>query len=258
MSNSSLQQTDASKFPFVLINMAMTADGAIATGNRMVSSFSSQRDSDHLFELRATADAVMCGARTVDSDDIDLGPGVERYRRMRRSRGLAADNLRIIVSGSGTVDPESAIFKHRFSPIIVLTTYRASESRLRVLRSLADEVRICGTSRIDFSGTLRWLKSKWGVRRLLCEGGGELNAALFRAGLVHELNLTICPTVFGGRRSPTIADGAVAPRLSEATRLTLRSQTRQGDELFLVYDVSDSRVSTQRASSQRRSLRRFR
>ena len=34
--------------PFVLINMAMTADGKIATANRAVHSFSSQRDLDHL------------------------------------------------------------------------------------------------------------------------------------------------------------------------------------------------------------------
>ena len=50
----------------VLINMAMTADGKIATANRAVSSFSSRRDHDHLLALRATADAVMAGARTVD------------------------------------------------------------------------------------------------------------------------------------------------------------------------------------------------
>ena len=50
--------------PFVLMNMAMTADGKIATANRVVSSFGSRRDQEHLYELRATADAVMAGART--------------------------------------------------------------------------------------------------------------------------------------------------------------------------------------------------
>ena len=52
--------------PFVLINMAMTADGKIATANRRVSSFGSPRDQDHLLQLRATADAVMAGARTAE------------------------------------------------------------------------------------------------------------------------------------------------------------------------------------------------
>jgi len=238
--------------------MAMTADGAIATANRHVSSFSSRRDSRHLLELRATADAVMCGARTVDSADVDLGPGPVRYRRLRQRRGLADYNLRIVVSGGGTIDPGATVFQRHGSPLVILTTGRAPESRLRVLRDLADEVRICGAARIDFVSTLAWLKSRWGVRRLLCEGGGELNGALFRADLVHELNVTVCPRIFGGRLSPTIADGPGAPRLSEATRLRLRSGIRRGDELFLVYEVGSSRVSTQRASSQSKSLRRLR
>ena len=55
--------------------MAMTADGKIATANRAVSSFGSRRDQDHLLQLRATADAVMAGARTADLNPINLGPG---------------------------------------------------------------------------------------------------------------------------------------------------------------------------------------
>jgi riboflavin-specific deaminase-like protein len=251
-------RTDRKKLPFVLINMAMTGDGAIATANRKVSSFSSDRDFHHLLELRATADAVMCGARTIDADEVDLGPGPERYRQMRRRRGLLDYNLRVIVSGRGTINPNAAIFRHRFSPIIILTTNRASKSQLKILRDLADEVRICGATRIDFPEALAWLKSRWAINRLLSEGGGELNDALFRAGLVHELNLTICPRIFGGRRSPTIADGDGASQLNKATRLKLRTRKRRDGELFLVYDVSDSRVSAQRANSQSRSLRRFR
>ena len=64
--------------PFVFINMAMTADGKIATANRAASSFGSRRDQDHLLQLRATADAVMAGARTVDLNPINMGPGPAR------------------------------------------------------------------------------------------------------------------------------------------------------------------------------------
>ena len=104
------------KLPFVLVNMAMTADGKIATSNRAISSFSSRRDQDHLLELRATADAVMAGARTVDLNPVTLGPGPAKYRRARLKRGLAEFNLRIIVSGSGSIDPRSKIFERDTSP----------------------------------------------------------------------------------------------------------------------------------------------
>jgi riboflavin-specific deaminase-like protein len=215
--------------------MAITADGKIATANRAVSSFGSQRDKDHLLELRATADAVMSGAGTVNSGPINLGPGPAKYRRMRTRRGLAEYNLRIIASGSGGVNPDAEIFKQKFSPIIILTTGRASEDKLKNLRELATEVKILGPREIDFHKALRWLREKWKVKRLLCEGGGELNDALFRAGLVDELHLTICPKIFGGRTAPTIAEGIGAAKLSNAAQLKLKSMKRIGDELFVVY-----------------------
>ena len=234
---STLNPQPSTPLPFVLVNMAMTADGKIATANRFVSSFGSRRDQEHLLQLRATADAVMAGARTVDSNLVTLGPGPAKYRRLRLRRGLAEFNLRIIVSRSGSVNPNAKIFQHGSSPIIILTTRRASEARLKQLRAVATEVNICGAKEINFLRALRWLRNQWHVKRLLCEGGGELNDALFRAGLVNELHLTVCPRIFGGRAAPTIADGLGAVSLARAARLELQSARRHGDEMFLVYRV---------------------
>jgi riboflavin-specific deaminase-like protein len=224
-----------SKSPFVLVNMAMTADGKIATANRAASSFASARDHEHLLELRATADAVMAGARTVDSAPISLGPGPARFRRKRLKRGLAEYNLRVIVSRSGSINLRAQVFQHRFSPIIILTTRRVDAGRLKELRALADVVKICGRNEINFHAAFRWLRKQWRVKRLLCEGGGELNDAVFRAGLVDELHLTICPKIFGGRRAPTIADGHGLRLLAGATRFRLKSTHRNGNELFTVF-----------------------
>ena len=223
--------------PFVLVNMAMTADGKIATANRLVSSFGSRRDQEHLLQLRATADAVMAGARTVDSNPVTLGSGPAKYRRLRLRRGLAEFNLRIVVSRSGSVNPSATVFQRGSSPIIILTTRRATKARLKQLRAVATEVRICGAKEINFHRALRWLRTQWHVKRLLCEGGGELNDALFRAGLVNELHLTVCPTIFGGRAAPTITDGLGAGSLARAARLELQSARRHRDEMFLVYRV---------------------
>jgi len=215
--------------------MAMTADGKIATANRAVSSFTSACDHEHLLALRATANAVMAGARTVDSAPINLGPGPARFRWQRLKRGLTEYNLRIIVSRSGSVNPRAKVFQYRFSPIIILTTRRATAARLKQLRALADAVQICGRKEINFSAALRWLRDRWRVKRLLCEGGGELNDALFRAGLVDELHLTISPKLFGGRRAPTIADGRGIKRLANAKRFQLKSIHQNSGELFTVF-----------------------
>jgi riboflavin-specific deaminase-like protein len=232
--NSKLK-TQNSKLPFVFVNMAMTADGKIATANRAVHSFGSKKDLAHLYELRATADAVMCGARTVEISQTILGNGGEKFRKLRSKNGLTEFPLRVIVSGSGSIDPAAKIFQKQFSPIIVLTTQRASAEKLAQLRQLADEVNICGKTEIDFPTTLRWLRTRWNVNRLLCEGGGELNDALFRAGLVDEINLTICPKIFGGRTAPTVADGIGFPRLVDTGKFELTSIKRKNGELFTVF-----------------------
>ena len=215
--------------------MALTADGKTATANRRVHSFSSGHDLEHLYELRAAADAVMCGARTVEISRTILGTGGEKFRKRRLRRGLAEYNLRVVVSGGGSINPRAAIFKKHISPVIILTTARASKAGLRRLRTVADEVRVCGKREINFAAALRWLRARWGVRRLLCEGGGELNDALFRAGLVDELHLTICPKIFGGGEAPTIADGIGFRRVAEAAKLQIKSFKRVGNEAFAVF-----------------------
>jgi 2,5-diamino-6-(ribosylamino)-4(3H)-pyrimidinone 5'-phosphate reductase len=233
------------KLPFVYINVASTVDGKLAPATRRFVPFSSKRDRELLMELRTSADAVMAGARTVDLGPVDLGPGGEKFRRMRLKQGLTEYNLRVVVSGSGSLDPEAKIFQHRFSPIIVLTSGRATLAHLRRLRQVADDVEVFGEDELDFRAAFGWLREKWGVKRLLCEGGGELNAALFEQGLVDELYLTLSPVIFGGRHAPTLADGEGIGDKSAATRLKLKSLKKAGDELFLVYRVQHGRNSSE-------------
>lgn len=221
--------------PFVLMNMAMTADGKIATANRRIVHFGSPRDQAHLYELRATADAVMCGARTAEAPGVTLGVGGERYRRQRLRRGLKEYHLRVIVSGSGSVDMSATVFKRFDSPILILTTERAGKRRLERLQKVAAEVHVCGRNRVDFVAALRWLRREWGVRRLLVEGGGELNAALWEAGLVDELHLTVCPMIFGGRQAPTLADGPGRPPLGAARVVECVRARLVDGEMFFVW-----------------------
>ena len=223
--------------PFVYLNVATTADGKIAPVNRHFVSFSSQRDQDLLLLLRTRCDAVMAGARTVDSVPVNLGPGGKQYRALRVKNGLSEYNLRVVVSGSASINPRAEIFKHKFSPLIILVTESAPKSRLARLQKLGALLHVCGDNEIDFHSALRWLRNEWNVKRLLCEGGGEINAALFHENLVDEIHLTLCPTVFGGRNAPTMADGTGEKRLMDAKRLKLKASERAGDEMYLAYSV---------------------
>jgi len=223
--------------PFVLINMAMSADGKIAPTHRCFVPIGSRRDHDNLLRLRATTDAVMCGARTVESGNITMDAGGARYKRQRLVRGLAGQNLRVLISGSGSVDPDAAIFKNRNSPILVFVSGQAPAKRLAKLKTVADKVIVCGVKSVALGKALGRLRRDWNVKRLLCEGGGELNFELLRLGLIDELHLTICPRLIGGRDAPTIADGVGFQRLAKAAQLERTAQRRVGDELFTTWRV---------------------
>jgi riboflavin-specific deaminase-like protein len=223
-----------SKLPFVCSNFAMTADGKIAFARDNFVPFGSTRDRRHMMELRATADAVLSGARTVHVTGTILGTGGEEFRKQRIENGLSEFPLRIIASGSGSIDQEAAIFKKDFSPVIILTTGRIPKTKLKSLQAVA-KVGVFGEREIDFREAFGWLRRKWNVRRLLCEGGGELHSALEKAGLVDELHLTICPTIFGGRNAPTIADAEGFPTLAAAAQFRLASAKVHGNELFTVF-----------------------
>jgi len=215
--------------------MSMSADGKIATANRAVESFSSRRDHDELLSLRATADAVICGAHTAGAAGVTLGVGGPKYCRLRLRRGLSKHHLRVIVSGSGGVDTSAGVFERGSGPVVVLTSRRSSTSRLLALRGVADDVLVSGRNEVDLVAALRWLRRRWRVRRLVCEGGGELNGAMFRAGLVDELRLTVCPLIIGGRNAPTIAEGVGFPMLAQAAGFRLKSARRVGGEMFLQF-----------------------
>ncbi len=220
----------------------MTADGKIAFAAREFVPFGSERDREHMMELRATADAVMAGARTVEMPGVALGPGGKKYQRLRLARGLSEHNLRVIASGSGSINLRADIFKSRFSPIIVLVSERVSAERLCELRGAADEVGIFGKTEVDLPAALGWLHEKWKVQRLLCEGGAALHDAMVRAGLLRELHLTICPKIFGGRGAPTMADGAGLVKLADATPFKLKSAKRIQNELFAIFTAAKSRA----------------
>jgi riboflavin-specific deaminase-like protein len=159
-----------------------------------------------------------------------------KFQKLRLKGRLAEFPLRLIVSGSGSISANSNIFKKRFSPVIILTTGRISKVKLKKLGGVADKVKIFGGHEIDFRAAFRWLREEWNVKRLLCEGGGELHDALVQAGLVDELHLTVCPRIFGGRNAPTIADGRGFFRIADAAQFKLQSAQRVGDELFVVFN----------------------
>lgn len=71
------------KRPYVILNVAMTADGKTDTVGRSGARISSEADMKRVDKLRAEMDAVMVGGRTLLENDPRLTVKAERLRQER-------------------------------------------------------------------------------------------------------------------------------------------------------------------------------
>lgn len=206
--------------PYLAINMVATLDGRAALNGSAVG-IGSAADKRLMRELRAEADVVLHGAGTVRADPLSARVPTDLVE-YRLARGLSEQPLGAIVTRSGNVPARHPYYDS--ATVIYVTSERAvpvEASTVEVCRvgSVAEAVSDLG---------------RRGARRILCEGGPTLNAALFSEGLIDEVFLTLAPKLIGGSDPLTIVKGASFP---EPIRLEVRSLVELESELFLRYSV---------------------
>ena len=76
-----------------------------------------------------------------------------------------------------------------------------------------------------------------GLDSILLEGGGELNEAALRAGIVQEARVFIAPKIFGGSQAKTPVTGAGVLTPKEAKLFSLKGVSQVGEDLMLEYQV---------------------
>jgi 2,5-diamino-6-(ribosylamino)-4(3H)-pyrimidinone 5'-phosphate reductase len=205
--------------PFVFINVAMTADGKIDTFARKGSAISSARDKERVDKLRADADAVMVGGRTLLGEDPKLTVKSQALRAERVERGLSPNPVKVGVVTQANIREDSQFLNTGPADIVIFTTRRTSKRHLSLLTARGVDVYIDDDQRVDLQKALATLKDL-GIDRLMVEGGGRLNFELLRLGLVDEINICVAPLIFGGESAPTLASGSGLER-GEAILLRL-------------------------------------
>ena len=197
--------------PYTFINVAMTADGKIDTFERRGAAISSPRDKQRVDELRASADAVLVGGRTLLDEQPKLTVKSEALREGRIKQGRSPNPIKVGVVTVADILKESDFIQTGDTRLVIFTTSQTSISKLAELRALGVEVFVDDAPRVDLNKMMLTLK-KLGVERVMVEGGGTINFELIQQGLVDELQIYVSPMIFGGANSPTPADGVGIPR----------------------------------------------
>jgi len=215
--------------PYLALNMVATTDGKASFEGRTMG-ISSETDRQIFHNLRTQADAVMVGAGTVKAERY--GPIVKtgELRAKREREGVASNPLAIIVSGSLSVPADVPLLQDPDSRVAILTQ---AHHELEDVKAQVDYLRSAGGP-FDLRPLLRRLRTEYGVRSILCEGGPTLNESLLLYGLVDELFLTVAPVITGGADALTIVAGQPLPELVPTELIWVMED---GGELYLRYRI---------------------
>lgn len=236
--------------PHVLVNMAVTADGKVDTVERRGARISGAADTARVDRLRAAADAVMVGGRTLLGEDPRLTVRDDALIEARLAEGRSAQPIKVGVAsrlGRAGSEAPSRLSGGRFladggGRVIVATTRDTDAATLDWLGAHGVQVIVHQGPHVDLARLLQEL-FELGVARLLVEGGGTLVAALLEAGLVDELQLAIAPLLFGGQEAPTPVAGR-GWSASQAIRLSLLgTEVDEDGDVIVRYRVGGEPLS---------------
>lgn len=187
--------------PFILLKMAMTLDGKIATQDGKSKWITGAAARRRVQKLRQWADAIMVGAETARKDRPSLT--VREFRKITQPR-------RLIVSGKLTEEDALQLLGDGEKPEIISPSNR--QEWLKELKRLGKE----------------------GVVSILAEGGGELAASLLKAGIVNKIEFHIAPKILGGRNSRPVVGGNNPSDLAEAFNLQNTCVKKIGDDFCVI------------------------
>ncbi|MFZ0327819.1 MAG: 2,5-diamino-6-(ribosylamino)-4(3H)-pyrimidinone 5'-phosphate reductase [Nitrososphaeraceae archaeon] len=213
----------------MIINSAMTVDGKIATirGNSTVSSMDDLR---RVHSIRSSVDGIVVGISTVLMDNPRLTARLAKICRKEPAR--------VIIDSTARIPLDSRILKtaDRIKTIIAVTT-RANTSRIKKIQNTGAMVITAGTEYVNLKMVFALLK-KLGFKKILVEGGGEINWSILKLGIANELIVTIAPRIVGGRSAITIVEGDGYSKMSEGIRLKLKRIVKQDSgEMVLYYKI---------------------
>ena len=206
--------------PYVICHMTISLDGKV-TGEHLVRSNHSPA-SEIYYEINRNykADAYACGRVTMEGSFTggwypDLSEFEPAYSPMDYLVDDVIGFYAVAFDPHGRlgwkanriidVDEDPGYDK---AQIIEVLTHDIDLRYLTYLQSMGIPYIFAGDTEIDMEEALFKLRSYFGIKTLLLEGGSILNGAFQRAGVIDELSLVVDP-VIGGEGKPLCMDSKV-------------------------------------------------
>lgn len=202
--------------PQVVLNVFSSLDGRITTSlGRNVAEWTLYgMDGDanrltHEYYDKLGCDALIGGSESImvfGNHWVDLGQRVPMPKAM---------DTFIVVDGRGRIGWTYT------EGLIVVTRKDVDASYIQQLSN--KQIRYIQTGRehhVDLVLALERLY-EFGIRKIGLSGGGTLNGAFLRAGLIDEVSILFAPVVVGGKDTPTLFDCDDAIGLDDLTPLEL-------------------------------------
>src|SRR5205085_2870316 len=237
--------------PYVICHMMPSVDGRLRTDRWDVPEIGH----DEYERTAATyrADGWICGRKTMEefaagraSLAAHAGERIPREDHVipRRKRGT-----RYAIA----LDPEGKLNwkdnEVEGDPLIEVLGEDVSTAFLALLRAKGISYIFGGKkgSELNLKQVLDKLASRFGIRKLMLEGGGQTNGSFLNQGLVDELSLLLTPVADGGIGEPALFDIEARKPRRAAAKLRLKSVRRAAsDMLWIRYAVRKNRAQPAR------------
>lgn len=188
--------------PFILLKMAMTLDGKIATAGGSSRWISGSAARDYVQGLRRWCDAVMVGGATARTDNPSL--------LVRTPKDWTRQPRRLVWTSAPALPPDLTMMCDG-GPAPELAKPVTAPEWDAFLRRLGAE----------------------NVTALLLEGGGELAATALRAGAVNKVAFFVAPKILGGRGGRPVVGGFDPDSLDDALMLDDMETEKIGNDLLI-------------------------
>ena len=175
------------KRPFVIIKVAMSLDGKIATSTGNSKYITSKEARTYVHKLRSEIDAVMVGLNTVLRDNPELTPRLVKGK----------DPMKIVVDSRLKIPKKCNLMKEP-SRLIIAATSKAPKGRTKELEHKGATVIITKSKNgmVDLDDLMKQL-GKHEITSVMIEGGSQLNSSAIKEGIVDKIFIFTAPKLIG-------------------------------------------------------------